>query len=135
MTTEEMLDAGSVPASRRRHVVTWAHNHKTLSRGDVVVMAVHRTMHYLIRVSDMTLHGLEDGDGQYVHLAPVDEPATPYALAAERLCRAVEIAALLDALAHTGGYIRASLTDEDEAFAAHFDGFFGRAPVAQEVPE
>lgn len=58
--------------------------------------------------------------------------ADAHALAAERLCRAVEVVALLDALAHTGGYIRASLTDEDEAFAAHFDGFFERAPVARE---
>ena len=63
------LDAGSVEVSDRRYVVTWPHEHNTLKAGDVVVMVVTpQARNLLLRLADMTLHSLEDGYDQYVHL-------------------------------------------------------------------
>lgn len=63
------LDAGQIPASMKRYVVTWTHNHKTLKTGDVVVMTEDREFrNWLLREPDMTLHSLQDESGQYVHL-------------------------------------------------------------------
>lgn len=65
------LSAGSVAASSRRYVVICTHRHLGLKIGDIVVMLETprpRFDNYLLRVSDMTLHSLEDESDQYVHL-------------------------------------------------------------------
>lgn len=65
----EQLDAGSITASPKRYIVTFAHNHKTLVVGDVVVLVESSRLNFfLLRVIDMTLHALKDDNGQYVHL-------------------------------------------------------------------
>jgi len=69
VSSTRLLDAGSIPASDRRYVVTWPHDHKTLKAGDVVVMTETPQVHnLLLRLADMTLHGLTDEHDQYVHL-------------------------------------------------------------------
>lgn len=63
------IDAGQVAPSQIRYLVKYAHAHKTLKVGDVVVMTETPTMeNLLLREADMTLHRLQDGSDQYVHL-------------------------------------------------------------------
>jgi len=67
-----MIDAGNVAPSSKRYRVSWAHKHKTLSMGDIVIMAVTpRQDNFLLRLSDFTLHWLSDDSDQYVHLEEV----------------------------------------------------------------
>lgn len=61
--------AGKVVASPKQYKVSCVHDHKSLEMGDVVVMVeTPRLEMFLLRVSDMTLHSLEDSNDQYVHL-------------------------------------------------------------------
>lgn len=63
------LDAGRVAPSTKRYRIMHAHDHKKLRAGDVVVMTESPTFdNLLIREPDMTLHRLQDDDGQYVHM-------------------------------------------------------------------
>ena len=63
------LDAGSIAPSMKRYRITYLHDHKTLKTGDVVVMTESPQFHnLLLREPDMTLHSLQDGHGQYVHM-------------------------------------------------------------------
>ncbi len=71
--SEIVLDAGGLAASPKRYVVTWPHEHKSLKAGDVVVMVeTPKFDFFLLRESDMTLHGLTGNGDQYVHLAEVE---------------------------------------------------------------
>jgi hypothetical protein len=82
-----VVDAGDVVPSSARYVVTYAHRHKTLVVGDVVVMTETPSMdNLLLREADMTLHKLLDSSQQYVHLAKapnVEFSGTPAALSPE----------------------------------------------------
>ena len=72
--TRETLDAGSVPPSRKRYVITWPHDHATLAAGDIVVLVeTPLQQNLLVRISDMTLHCLKDSQEQYVHLIELDD--------------------------------------------------------------
>lgn len=63
------VDAGMVPPSMTRWIITHPHAHKTLQRGDVVVMTETPTLeNVLLREPDMSLHALQDEHGQYVHM-------------------------------------------------------------------
>lgn len=65
------IDAGKVPPSSKKYVVTHTHSHQTLKTGDVVVMVCtpNQGSNWLFRVTDMTMHDLVDEHDQYVHLA------------------------------------------------------------------
>lgn len=53
----------------KRYRITHPHDHKTLRPGDVVVMTETPTYeNLLLRELDMTLHRLQDGSDQYVHM-------------------------------------------------------------------
>ena len=72
------LNAGSVAAGPDRYTVTHTHDHKTLKTGDVVVMGeTPRMENVLIRVEDMTVHGICGDADQYVHLEPNKENSHP----------------------------------------------------------
>lgn len=63
------LGAGTVAPSMKRYRIIWPHGHKTLRVGDVVVMTESPSCdNMLLREPDMTLHRLQDDDGQYVHM-------------------------------------------------------------------
>lgn len=61
-------DAGSVAPGDQRYIVTYLHDHKTLRKGDVVVMREFRSENVLVRVADGSVHALADDIAQYVHL-------------------------------------------------------------------
>jgi hypothetical protein len=70
------LDAGSIAPSMKRYRITWAHDHKTLCVGDVVVMTeTPRLENMLLREPDMTLHKLQDDHDQYVHMVEASNKA------------------------------------------------------------
>lgn len=71
--------AGMVAPSNQKYTVVCAHAHKTLKEGDEVLMVVTPSYsNLLLRLSDMTLHDLEGGCDQYVHLEETKEEATPH---------------------------------------------------------
>jgi hypothetical protein len=70
------MNAGQIPPSMKRYIITDAHNHATLRCGDVVVMTETPTAfeNVFIREPDMTLHSLRDDNDQYVHLSEANIP-------------------------------------------------------------
>jgi hypothetical protein len=65
----DWLNAGDVPPSGKMYVITWPHDHETLKAGDVGTIIENSVLENVFRrESDMTLHPLKDGMGQYVHL-------------------------------------------------------------------
>ncbi len=62
--------SGCVEPSTQCYVVTEAHRHNSIKEGDEVVVIVtpDSARNYLLRLSDMTLHSLQDSNDQYVHL-------------------------------------------------------------------
>jgi len=61
------LDAGCVPPSTTRYVVVDRRDHQTLRDGDVVVMTETPDLTNLfLRLSDMTLHYLQDESGYII---------------------------------------------------------------------
>lgn len=62
-------DAGHIEPSTKVYIVTLVHYDHTLKIGDRVVMTeTPMRFNYLLRLSDMTLHCLQDSSEQYVHL-------------------------------------------------------------------
>ena len=69
----EEIDAGHVGPSTATYVVTYAHRHPSLVKGDAVVMTDGpNSMNYLFRTRDATLHKLYDEHDQYVHLRKIN---------------------------------------------------------------
>ncbi len=67
-----MTDASQVAPSTARYVVTYTHGHRTLSKGDVVIMVeTPNTRNLLLRERDMTLHSQIGELDQYVHLEKI----------------------------------------------------------------
>ena len=62
------ISAGAVAPSTLYYKVTYTHDHPSLKEGDLVVMTEYQGLNTLLRVSDFSLHTLDDGFGQYVHL-------------------------------------------------------------------
>jgi len=68
--TDKIVSAGNVCCSPTVYVVVDTHKHRTLALGDRVVMTEDpQYRNLLIRLSDYTLHALEDEYDQYVHLS------------------------------------------------------------------
>jgi hypothetical protein len=66
---QKETDAGNVPPSPKKFIVTGIHDHKTLKLGDVVLVVKAPNMENLLfRFSDCTLHDTQDKHDQYVHL-------------------------------------------------------------------
>ena len=77
-TLTDGLDAGSIAPSIKRYRVTYLHDHKTLKTGDVVVMTESPKFdNLLLREPDMTLHFLQDNNGQYVHMVEAHNAGFP----------------------------------------------------------
>lgn len=63
--SEKLLRAGMIAPGDKFYIVAVAWKHRTLRIGDVVKM-IHTDENYFIRASDLTVHKLADGEGNYV---------------------------------------------------------------------
>lgn len=68
-----VLHAWNASPGRTKYVVTESHDHKYLTKGNVVVVVEDpQNNNWLLRLSDMSLHHLTGQSDQYVHLSRAD---------------------------------------------------------------
>ena len=67
----DLIDAGAVVPGDQKYTVVYCDGHKTLQQCDVVIMRECGGSNYLVRESDLTVHGISSPDDQYVILSPL----------------------------------------------------------------
>jgi sporulation protein YlmC with PRC-barrel domain len=69
-----IIDSGQLVPSPKQYKVINSNGHRTLNVGDIVVATETPNLSnmYLIRVSDMTLHDMENPYDDYIYLESID---------------------------------------------------------------